>query len=96
MDKYGYSGAEKFRPLSPWAYVGYSLLFSVPLIGFILLIVFAFSDKNVNRRSYARSWFCAALLAALLLLVFWLLAAAGILRSDPQVLNGLFRALPRY
>ena len=25
MDKYGYSGPERFRPLSPWAYFGYTI-----------------------------------------------------------------------
>ena len=62
MDKYGYSGPEQFRPLSPWAYFGYSLLFSIPLVGFILLIVFSLSDGNYNRRNYARSYFCALLI----------------------------------
>ncbi len=52
---------EKYRPLSPWAYFGYSLLFSIPLIGFIFLIIFSFNSRNINRRNYARSFFCAAL-----------------------------------
>ena len=30
----------KYKPLSPWAYFGYNILFSIPVIGFILLIVF--------------------------------------------------------
>ena len=74
MDKYGYEGPEKFRPLSPWAYFGYSLLFSIPLVGFILLIVFSVSDDNINRRNFARSMWCAlviaAIITALMLLVF--------------------------
>ena len=74
MDKYGYEGPEKFRPLSPWAYFGYSLLFSIPLVGFILLIVFSVSDENINRRNFARSMWCAlviaAIITALMLLVF--------------------------
>lgn len=58
MNKYGYDGPEKFRPLSPWGYVGYSLLFAIPLVGLIIVIVLSFSDGNINRRSYARSIFC--------------------------------------
>lgn len=48
----------KYKPLSPWAYFGYNILFSIPVIGFILLIVFSFSNDNINRRNYARSFFC--------------------------------------
>ena len=51
-DKYGYEGPEQFRPLSPWAYFGYSILFAIPLVGFILLIVFSLSNQNINRRNY--------------------------------------------
>lgn len=75
MDKYGYEGPEKFRPLSAWAYFGYSVLFSVPLVGFIMLIVFSFNDDNINRRNYARSFFCGLLIVLILIAV---LAAIGI------------------
>lgn len=46
---------EKYRPVSTWAFFGYGLLFGIPLAGLILAIVFAISDKNINRRNYARS-----------------------------------------
>ena len=59
----------EYRPLSPWAYFGYSILFSIPLIGFIFLIVFSFSNANINRRNYARSYFCAFILALLLIFI---------------------------
>ena len=63
----------KYRPLSPWAYFGYTLLFAIPLIGFICLIVFSLSDVNINRRNFARSYWCIlviALVAALICFVF--------------------------
>ena len=41
----------KYKPLSPWAYFGYNILFSIPIIGFILLIVFSFSNDNINRKT---------------------------------------------
>ncbi|HHU54053.1 MAG TPA: hypothetical protein GXZ43_08295 [Clostridiaceae bacterium] len=46
---------EKYKPISAFGYIGYGLLFSIPLIGLILAIVFAISDKKINRRNYARS-----------------------------------------
>lgn len=59
----------KYRPLSAWAYVGYQLLFSIPVIGIILLIVFAFDNDNINRRNYARSFFCIYLLAVIIVVI---------------------------
>lgn len=60
----------EFKPLGAWAYFGYSLLFSIPLVGFILLLVFALGGtQNVNLRSFARSHFCAMLVAVLLVAV---------------------------
>ena len=47
----------EYRPLSPWAYFGYNILFSIPVLGFILLIIFSLSNSNINRRNYARSFF---------------------------------------
>jgi len=59
----------KFRPLGAWAYFGWSLLFSIPFAGLVLLIVFSFVDKNRNLRNFARSHFCAALIVVVLLLI---------------------------
>ena len=70
------------RPISAWGYVGYQILFSIPLIGFILLIVFAFSDSNINRRNFARSYFAMFLLALIFtvimsIVLIAILAAVG-------------------
>ena len=54
---------EKFKPISPWAYFGLQLLFSIPLIGFIFLIVFSCSNENINRRNFARSYWCVLALS---------------------------------
>ena len=69
MDKYGYNGPSQFRPLSPWAYFGYNILFSIPILGLILLIVFCFDGGNINRRNYARSFFCVLLLVLIIVLI---------------------------
>ena len=57
---------EKFKPLSPWNYFWLSILFSVPVVGFIFLIVFSFNDDNINRRNFARSYWCALLIAVII------------------------------
>lgn len=63
----------KYKPLSPWAYFGYQLLFSIPVIGIIALIVFAFNNDNINRKNYARSFFCIYLLVAIIMLIVTML-----------------------
>lgn len=59
----------KYRPLTAWAYFWYGILFAIPLIGFIFLIVFSVSDANINRRSFARSYFCALILVLVILVI---------------------------
>ena len=78
MSKIHYDGSEQFRPISAWGYIGYSLLFAIPVVGFILLIVFALSESNVNRRNYARSYFCALLVVIVLTTVMFLLGSRNI------------------
>ena len=68
----------QYKPIGAWGYFGYELLFSIPIVGFILLIVFALSDENINRRNFARSYFCAFLVAAIIgIIIFVLLMAIG-------------------
>ena len=48
-------------------YVGYELLFSLPLVGFICLIIFAFGGtKNINVKNFARSYLLMALIALII------------------------------
>ncbi|MBR5868686.1 MAG: hypothetical protein IKZ21_04515 [Clostridia bacterium] len=61
----------EYKPLSPWAYFGYNLLFTIPVVGFICLLVFAFGGgSNINLKNYARSFFCSLALALIIILVF--------------------------
>lgn len=67
---------EQYRPLSPWTYFGLTILFSVPVVGFIFLLVFTFNNNNINRRNFARSYWCGALIAvciAILIIIFGLI-----------------------
>lgn len=68
---------EEYRPISMWGYFGYEILFSIPCIGFILLIVFSVGGtKNVNLRNFARSYFCFLVIIVILVLI---LAATGLI-----------------
>ncbi len=64
-----------YKPISPWGYIGWNVLFAIPIIGFILLIVFSFHNGNINRRNYARSYWCALLILILLFIAAFVTAA---------------------
>ena len=64
MSKINYNGHDVFKPLSPWAYFGMAILFSLPVVGFIFLIIFSVSDANINRRNFARSYWCIYVIIA--------------------------------
>ncbi len=67
----------EYRPISMWGYFGYELLFSIPCIGFILLIVFSLGGtKNINLRNFARSYFC---FLVIMVIIFGVLAVLGVI-----------------
>lgn len=80
---------EENRPLSPWAYFGLQLLFAIPIVGFVFLIVFSCNGSNINRRNFARSYWCSLIIAAAVLLFFLLLGVLGVLGSSASY--GIYR-----
>ena len=67
---------EEYKPISMWGYFGYEILFSIPCVGFILLLVYAFGGtKNVNLKNFARSYFCFLIIVAVIM--FILVSIAG-------------------
>lgn len=70
----------EFKPMGAWSYFGHSLLFSIPLVGFILLIVFSVGGTgNINKRNFARSFFCVYAIAAIIAVIYFVLLIAGVL-----------------
>lgn len=80
----------EYKPISAWGYVGYQLLFSIPLIGFIFLLVFALGGtNNINVRNYARSFFCVFLIGlvisifvGIIFLVLFLLTGSLVITTN--------------
>ena len=55
------------KPISMWQYFGYEILFSIPVVGFIVLLIFAFGgNQNINVRNFARSYFCYLIIVLIL------------------------------
>ena len=79
MDNYTESNIpEEYKPIGMWGYFGYQILFAIPLVGFILLIVFAFGgSKNRNLRNFARSYFCWLIILLIIGIAIFVGAGAG-------------------
>ncbi|MCI5733143.1 MAG: ABC transporter permease [Tenericutes bacterium] len=68
---------EEYKPISMWGYFGYEILFSLPIIGIILLIVFSLGGtKNINLKNFARSYFCIIIIISIVLII--LLSVVGL------------------
>ena len=65
---------EEYKPISPFGYVGYELLFSIPVIGWIIQLVFAIGHKNRNVKNFARSFYYVYLIC----IVLWLILVFGL------------------
>ena len=77
---------KKYRPMGLCGYVWHTLLYIIPVLGLILLIWGACNDKNVSRRSFARSFLFSGILIAAMALVYVIaLVALGFVNLDPIV-----------
>ena len=52
-------------PIKPLGYIGYELLYAIPIIGLIFMLAHSASIKNYNRRNFARSHLIMLLLIIL-------------------------------
>ena len=80
MKNYGYIGTYSYsdKPISAWGYVGYNILWAIPVLGWLLWLGAALFAKNQNKKNYARSYFCVFLLVLLVAVV----AAVGVFAAS--------------
>ncbi len=79
---------EKYRPISMWGYFGLEILFSIPVVGTIILIVFALGGtKNINKRNFARSYFC---FLVIMVIIMAILVATGLVAQVIDMFRGMY------
>lgn len=62
---------EPEKLITPWGYLGYSLLFSIPLVGIILIIVFSFGGSSTkNLKNFARYQLISIVIVAIIYVIF--------------------------
>ena len=47
--------ADRYAPVSTGTFFWHRVLYGIPVIGWILCLVFSFTQKNVNKRNFARA-----------------------------------------
>ena len=72
------------KPISPWGYVLYALLFAIPIVGFIFILVFSLGSGNQHRKNFARSYICALIVGVVLSIILTVLLLTGVI---PALLN---------
>ena len=68
----------EYTPISMWGYFGYELLFSIPIVGFIFLCIYAFGGTaNKNLKNFARSYFCLFIVVLALVITLLVLGVGA-------------------
>ena len=79
---------EKYRPISMWGYFGLQILFSIPVVGTIVLIIFALGGtRNINKRNFARSYFC---FLVILVIIMAIAVATGLVAQVIDMFKGMY------
>ncbi|MBR3533774.1 MAG: hypothetical protein IKN80_07845 [Clostridiales bacterium] len=80
----------EYKPISMWGYFGYEILFSIPVIGFICLIIMSFAAGNKNVKNFARSYFCLFIITLVVTIVLVAIAlATGAVESLDDIFGSL-------
>lgn len=60
---------DKYTPIKPFGYFFLQILYSIPVIGFIFLLIHAIGHENINRKNFARSYFCGLILVVIITII---------------------------
>ena len=60
---------DEYKPISMWGYLGYTLLFCIPVIGFIMIIVLSFAPSNKNVKNFARSYLILIIISVIIAII---------------------------
>lgn len=74
----------RLKPISPWGYIGYQLLYCIPLIGLIVLLAHAIDARNQNVKNYARS-VLIVIIISLVLMIFMIVMCAVLISTNPEI-----------
>jgi len=72
----------EYKPISAWGYFGYNILFSIPLVGFIFMLIYSLGGtKNKNLKNFARSQFIWLIIMIIIAVIAGVLYYIGAINS---------------
>ena len=60
---------DQHRLITPWGYIGYTILFSIPIVGLVCVLIFAFSSNYPCRKNYARSFLISLIITIIIVFI---------------------------
>ena len=89
---------KSYRPISGWGYFWRAVFYAIPVLGWLFVLINALGAKNRNGRNFARSYFCALLIAILAAVVVAVLSFVnpGIIQSIKDAGNAAIDSLRPY
>lgn len=79
---------KSYRPISGWGYFWRSVFYAIPVLGWLFVLINALGAKNRNGRNFARSYFCALLVAIIVAVVVGVIGY-----TNPAIAEALKAAL---
>lgn len=79
---------DKYTPIKPFGYFFLQILYSIPVIGFIFLLIHAIGHENINRKNFARSYFCGLILVVIITII---VIATGVGASALEYLKSVVK-----
>ena len=99
----------RYAVMSVKAYIGHSLLFSIPVVGWAICLMMAFAAKSLNKRNYARAMLVFLLIGIILAVIArfvagwiseeiqrYIVEATGGAAGDLSEMKGLFDLLQQF
>lgn len=71
----------EYQPMSPWGFFGWEIVYSIPIVGFIFLIINSIKKTNLSRRNWTLHFWIPAMIAAVvgvIVLIVALITGASI------------------
>ena len=80
---------ESHKPISPWGYIGYEILYAIPVVGLVLAIIFSITSKNKNLKNFAKAQLIMIVIGIVL---FFVLTALGLMKGmTPEQIEQLLQ-----
>ncbi len=71
----------EYKPITAWGYVGYYILYQIPIVGFIIMLMNAFgSNTNVHLKNLSRCYlilYIISFIMVIVALVIFVVTGAG-------------------